>query len=170
MYAPLDSASSSDAAVGAVDPLPQESSDGEERLGFAFLVLLRTIPSKTFPSVSASDDAVVDDLTSRILCILAHFAVVVGLIVAGYRHFDNVWTGVAMATPFFGTQAINRCEPKRPASAGFETAIAPSHANTLLKRRSPGSVRKSFLVPTSMPLSAGLWNVPFPNDRIPSSG
>ena len=35
--------------------------------------------------------------TTGILAILAHFAVVLGMVLIGYRHFDNVHTGVAAA-------------------------------------------------------------------------
>jgi len=138
MYAPLDPASSSEAAVGPVDPLPQEST-GEPNLVFVFFDLLRTIPSKTVQSVSASDDAAVDDLTSRILCILAHFAVVAGLIFAGYRHFDNLWTGVAMATIYlmlpYTAQMAGRVHHVAPAALLVWSLVMYRHplaAGTLL--------------------------------------
>jgi hypothetical protein len=40
----------------------------------------------------------VNEATIRLTAILSHFAVVVGMIVIGYRHFDNYRTGVAAAT------------------------------------------------------------------------
>ncbi len=67
------------------------------RLKFAILDLFRVIPSRTFNWVPDEPTAV-NDLTSRILCILSHAAVVAGLIYIGQRHFDNLWTGVGMAT------------------------------------------------------------------------
>jgi hypothetical protein len=81
-----------DAGKVAVRPVQSVS-----RPGFAFLDLLPEIPSKLFPWTSDTQTAA-NDLTSRILCVLGHLAVVAGLIYVGHRHFDNLWTGVAVAT------------------------------------------------------------------------
>lgn len=39
-----------------------------------------------------------DDLAKRATAILAHLAVVLGMVLIGYRHFDNTHTGIAAAT------------------------------------------------------------------------
>jgi hypothetical protein len=39
----------------------------------------------------------VDLLSTRILLVLLHLAVVIGLVLIGYRHFDNIKTGIAAA-------------------------------------------------------------------------
>ena len=44
-----------------------------------------------------SDEAVRKTATSRTIAILAHLAIVIGLIWIGYRHFDNIGTGVSTA-------------------------------------------------------------------------
>ena len=59
--------------------------------------------------------------STGLLAILAHLAVVLGMVLIGYRHFDNVHTGVAAAclylmlpytaeaTPGWGTWSRRRC-------------------------------------------------------------
>jgi len=80
---------------GALPPGGQEAADA--RLKFAVLDQFPVIPSRTFNWVT-NEPTSVDPLHSRILCILGHLAVVAGLIYVGQRHFDNMWTGVGMAT------------------------------------------------------------------------
>ena len=41
--------------------------------------------------------------SARSMAILAHLAVIIGLVLVGYRHFDNIHTGVAMATLYLLT-------------------------------------------------------------------
>lgn len=40
----------------------------------------------------------IDRATSKTMAILSHIAVVIGIILIGYRHFDNIRTGIATAT------------------------------------------------------------------------
>jgi len=43
-------------------------------------------------------DAAVREAVSRTAAILGHFAILLGIVLIGYRHFDNIQTGVATAT------------------------------------------------------------------------
>jgi hypothetical protein len=61
-----------------------------------------------------------------------------------------------MARSGSGTQVIKRWDPKRPLSAGWTTAIAPSQDKTLEKSRSPGSMLYMRFVPSSDPLIRSL--------------
>jgi hypothetical protein len=45
-----------------------------------------------------SDPLELDRATSKTIAILSHIAVVVGMVVIGFRHFDNIRTGIATAT------------------------------------------------------------------------
>src|SRR4030042_6122950 len=72
-------------------------------------------------------------------------------------------------TPGLGTHVMKRCDPNLPASSGRATATAPSHAHTLLNTRSPASMRNTRFDPSAPPLTAGLWKVPVPHERMPTS-
>jgi hypothetical protein len=78
-------------------PPPSGAEGTDARLKFAVLDLFPVIPSRTFNEVPA-EPAAVNELAARILCVLSHLAVVAGLIYIGQRHFDNLWTGMGMAT------------------------------------------------------------------------
>lgn len=58
--------------------------------------------------------------TTRTVTILAHLAVVIGMVWIGYRHFDNVHTGVAAATlyllTFYTSQLTGRVDYVAPAA------------------------------------------------------
>lgn len=47
---------------------------------------------------SLSAAALVDVVTARVMAILSQLAIVVGLMFVGFRHFDNIKTGIAAAT------------------------------------------------------------------------
>ena len=50
------------------------------------------------------------------------------------------------------------------------TAIAPSQALMLLMTMSPACTWNSFCHVSESPVSVGLWKMPLPNERAPSSG
>lgn len=50
------------------------------------------------PGADQADQQMVDAATARTVAILSHLAVVLGLMLIGYRHFDNIKTGIAAAT------------------------------------------------------------------------
>ncbi|MGE0607426.1 MAG: hypothetical protein AB7O62_10055 [Pirellulales bacterium] len=83
---------------------PKEATLGEHGPGYLQLLLLPNIPSK-LQERQGEDPAPEEQAkvqgritTARILVILSHLAVVVGLVLIGYRHFDNIRTGIAVAT------------------------------------------------------------------------
>jgi hypothetical protein len=59
---------------------------------------LPRIPSQAFTFQNRPTGMHILDLTARILLVVAHLAVVLGLVFIGFRHFDNIWTGIATAT------------------------------------------------------------------------
>jgi hypothetical protein len=73
--------------------------------GYPLLHLLPSIPSKIWAQGQGQSDAADSAdvnfqawvATARTTAVLSHLAVVLGLILIGYRHFDNIKTGVAVA-------------------------------------------------------------------------
>jgi hypothetical protein len=53
---------------------------------------------KSTEAAQTARRAEVDRATSKTMAILSHIAVVIGIVVIGYRHFDNIRTGIATAT------------------------------------------------------------------------
>jgi hypothetical protein len=70
--------------------------------GYPWLHLLPSIPSKIWIQGQPAVDTEVQQqawvATARTTAVLSHLAVVLGLILIGYRHFDNIKTGIAVAT------------------------------------------------------------------------
>ena len=68
--------------------------------------LLYWLPSISNKALAQTDDKIPEEVgrrmiqvaTSRTLAILSHLAVVIGMVVIGVRHFDNIRTGIAAAT------------------------------------------------------------------------
>ena len=96
---------------GKMLPLAEQSLNGSlARYGsgysslYAFANLSKELPDDR-EGIEDPDDGNVDQpkrLVSagitRLVAILSHLAVVIGIVVIGYRHFDNILTGVAMAS------------------------------------------------------------------------
>ena len=60
----------------------------------------QTFFSSSFDEVSEAEGAIYDPrriAAAKTIAILAHLAVVIGMVAIGYRHFDNIKTGVAAA-------------------------------------------------------------------------
>ena len=77
-----------------------EKPPGEIQAGGSDAAKVRTILKQRGPGYplfqvfsSSSDDA-----ARRITAIIAHLAIVLGMVLIGYRHFDNTHTGIAAAT------------------------------------------------------------------------
>lgn len=64
--------------------------------GYPLLFALPRIPSMAFSDIGPGDPDYAG--TARVMAILSHLAIVLGLVAIGYQHFDNIWTGVAVAT------------------------------------------------------------------------
>jgi hypothetical protein len=71
--------------------------------GYPLLHLLPAIPMRPLvqPDKQLSEERgryMIDAATSRAMAIFSHLAVVIGLVLIGVRHFDNIRTGIAAAT------------------------------------------------------------------------
>jgi hypothetical protein len=71
--------------------------------GYALLQVIPNISTRIFvrQGDASSADGVPQDLqrvaTARTMAILSHLAIVLGMVVIGFRHFDNIKTGIAAA-------------------------------------------------------------------------
>ncbi len=68
----------------------------------------------------ACREALIRSATTRTAAILAHLAIVAGMVWIGYRHFDNIHTGVAAATlyllTFYTSQLTSQVDHVVPAA------------------------------------------------------
>jgi hypothetical protein len=101
------------ASSANVEQQEQDTAEGEqssdERFatrgpGYALLQVIPNISTRIFVrpgDAVASADGVQQDLqrvaTARTMAILSHLAIVLGMVLIGYRHFDNIRTGIAAA-------------------------------------------------------------------------
>jgi hypothetical protein len=99
----LDGPRRLDQLLNRQDGAPQDSNLVRHGPGYPWLHLLPSIPSKLWVQgdkqlapAEARQHAWV--ATARSTAILSHLAIVVGLVLIGYRHFDNIRTGIAVAT------------------------------------------------------------------------
>jgi hypothetical protein len=76
--------------------------------------------SEEAPKPNAAHDNLMLTAASRSITILAHLAIVIGMVWIGYRHFDNIHTGVAAATlyllTFYTSQMTGHLEYVLPAA------------------------------------------------------
>ena len=93
--------------------------------GYPWLHLLPSIPSKLWirgnaarPDPEVQREAWV--ATARTTAVLSHLAVVIGLVLIGYRHFDNIRTGIAVSTLYllmpYTAQMTGRIDHVLPAA------------------------------------------------------
>jgi hypothetical protein len=71
--------------------------------GYPLFYLFASFANRAYVPVDTTDTeesrrARIEDRSARITAILAHLALVIGMVLIGYRHFDNVQTGVAVAS------------------------------------------------------------------------
>lgn len=100
---------------------PQLASHGP---GYPLLHLLPSMPSRAIiEPLDVPETQKLDMLsiaTARTMAILAHLAVVIGMVLVGHRHFDNIRTGVAAATLYlvapYTAQMTGRVDHVLPAA------------------------------------------------------
>ncbi len=67
--------------------------------GYAVLNLLPSLPTMSLsPATTAGGRRDAHAVAAKLMATLSHFAVVLGIVVVGYRHFDNFRMGVGAAT------------------------------------------------------------------------
>jgi hypothetical protein len=104
---------------------PTEASLAGHGPGYMLMHLLPAVPSKlwqrmdeTLPTDQAREMGRI--VTAKTMAIIAHLAVVVGLVVIGFRHFDNIRTGIAVATLYlllpYTAQTTGRVDHVLPAA------------------------------------------------------
>jgi hypothetical protein len=86
----------------------QESPAGDSDLtyhgpGYPLFYLFASFANRAFVAVDKGDSEQatrtrLEDASARITAILAHLALVIGMVLIGYRHFGNIHTGVAAAS------------------------------------------------------------------------
>jgi hypothetical protein len=104
-----DLAAASPANVEQQQDAGQGEPSADERFatrgpGYALLQVIPNISTQIFVrqgDAAPSADGVQQDLqrvaTARTMAILSHLAIVLGMVLVGYRHFDNIKTGIAAA-------------------------------------------------------------------------
>jgi len=112
-------ACSSAAAVPVVETPPPERTDLlEEDLLEEPEPLPAQVEKADMPQVAPVSSA--QKLGRQITAILAHLAVLIGVVLVGYRHFDNIHTGVAVASLylllFCTSQMVGRVDHVLPAA------------------------------------------------------
>ncbi len=83
------------------------------------LNLLPWIPTQAFSQTRLPASPAVATMT-KIVVVLCHMALVIGLVLIGYYHFNNIWTGVAVATLYlmlpYTAQLFGRVDHVLPAT------------------------------------------------------
>lgn len=88
----------------AAEPTPEAAADGLAQYGpgYPLLFVLPNISTSRVMASPVDDEALrpgrVRVATARVMAVLSQLAIVAGMIVIAYIHFDNVRTGVAAAT------------------------------------------------------------------------
>ncbi len=127
----LDPIEEAPPATDSVDPPPRRNSEDPDSSTPLRVEELPTLAESPAPDTAqtAGDEkgkpeayrrARARNLLRRIVAILAHLAVVVGVVLIGYRHFDNIHTGVAVASlyllSFYTSQMVGRVDHVVPAA------------------------------------------------------
>jgi hypothetical protein len=108
---------------------PEDTSLAKHGPGYPLLHLLPVISTqimagegaeKQTPQERDARRSVVQMATARTMAILGHMAVVIGMVVIGFRHFDNTKTGIAAATLYlmlpYTAQMTGRVDHVLPAA------------------------------------------------------
>ncbi len=107
---------------------PEDTSLAKHGPGYPLLHLLPVISTqilfenadKQSPQERDARRSVVQMATARTMAILGHMAVVIGMVVIGFRHFDNTKTGIAAATLYlmlpYTAQMTGRVDHVLPAA------------------------------------------------------
>ena len=108
----------------------QEASVEENHLrahgpGYPLLHLMARVPNRALVQVDEElpedqQGLLLHSATARTMAILSHLAIVVGIVMVGYRHFGNVRTGVAAAALYlllpYTSQMVGRVDHVLPAA------------------------------------------------------
>ncbi len=110
-------------------PEPEDKSLVAHGPGYPLLHLLPSISTQFFfvgntarqtPQEVNQGQDMVRRATARTMAILAHFAIVAGIVLIGYRHFDNIRAGIAAATLYlllpYTAQLTGRVDHVLPAA------------------------------------------------------
>ena len=85
-----------------------------------------------------------DDNLKRVTAILAHLAIVLGMVLIGYRHFDNTHTGIAAATLYlllpYTAEYTPQIDHVVPGAFGLGDSILSSSRHCRNLRRTGGRV------------------------------
>jgi hypothetical protein len=127
---------------------PEDSSLSTHGPGYPLLHLLPVISTQMLfvddaprqtPQEREKRRDVVQVATARTMAILGHLAVVIGMVLIGYRHFDNIRTGIAAATLYlmlpYTAQMTGRVDHVLPAALliwAVETYRRPMVAGALM--------------------------------------
>ncbi len=103
---------------------PQDDSLRRYGPGYAWLNLLPSLPTMTFYDIERSsapeEKTSAYAVTAKTMAILSHLAVVMGIVMIGYRHFDNLRMGIGAATLYlimpYTAQMTGRVEHVLPAA------------------------------------------------------
>ena len=108
---------------------PEDQSLAAHGPGYPLLHLLPSVSTQFFfignSSRQAAQDAdlgrdVMRRATARTMAILSHLAIIVGIVLIGYRHFDNIRAGIAAATLYlllpYTAQLTGRVDHVLPAA------------------------------------------------------
>jgi hypothetical protein len=123
--ADLEGPRMADDLIGRVEAPPDRTGLARFGPGYPLLHLLPRIPSKLWehsnPTLPPEEAQQIGRLaTARTMAIASHLAIVIGLILIGYRHFQNIRTGVALATLYlllpYTAQMTGRVDHVLPAA------------------------------------------------------
>jgi|YNPMSStandDraft_1061717.scaffolds.fasta_scaffold01771_5 hypothetical protein len=104
--------------------LPKAGSPGQRpNVGYPLFHIFASFSDRPVPKDTPPEQverALIRRAVTRSLAVLAHLAVVLGLIVIGYRHFENSHTGIAMASLYlllpYTAQTTPRLDHVAPAA------------------------------------------------------
>jgi len=125
----LAGAKGADQVQSLQSPQPDDKSLTTHGPGYPLLYLLPSIPTQMLliedtarqtPQETDLRRDVVHRATARVMAILSHLAVVIGMVLIGYRHFDNIRAGIAAATLYlllpYTSQLTGRVDHVLPAA------------------------------------------------------
>jgi hypothetical protein len=120
----LDGARAADNILERREAPPQPSVE-VHRPGYPLLHLLASVPSRALirpPTPTLPDQAELARhvITAKTMAILSHLAIVVGIVLIGFRHFGNTRTGIAAAGLYllvpYTAQMVGRVDHVLPAA------------------------------------------------------
>lgn len=169
----LDGARRAEQLIARVEGDPRDPTLAAHGPGFPLLHLLPSMPSRALIRPVANDAAetqqrqnMLFNATARTMAILAHLAVVIGMVLVGHRHFDNIRTGVAAATLYlvlpYTSQMTGRVDHVLPAALMVWALLSyrrPAVAGILMGLSAGAIYYPLFLLPlwAGFYWQRGLW-------------